>query len=409
MVIIQQLNNNPQHLLATPPVDFQTTMDNEGFQKLVRKRASGKTTKEIAREAVQAEWRKKKRRRGRQHNDDYSSEEEDNAGKNPRRRADLEEFRPSQVAKTQKDDGYRDRAKERREGRGFKDENENSEDALLEQQLRGETLRRRTIPAKENEEEIIRYPQDEEQARERMASPSTAATTTLGREILNYWRDTLSDHVLPTEVTPAGRTLQRTTLAFTIRAYPGLRPWQIPVESSFAQEETHVGRNNLATRMDDDLVSKIQEALDNRNKKIKTKPAGSSLKADQQIGGNAASGDKSPSSQNVLDDEDSDDDIFGNVGTYDPTVSSKAKAPENREPIFGSTTALTGNEDEVSGSVSNTPPRRLAGLSSFVGYGEDMDFEVEGREEGGDSDDSSAKKKKNKKKKKRKEGDNDEK
>ena len=102
-------------------------MDNDAFTDLVRGRIKGKTSKEVAREAVEDEFRRKKRKRGgRGGNDDYSSSDDDDSetrSKKSKPNSTVNDFssskRDEDADKTKNDElssKYRDRAKERREG-----------------------------------------------------------------------------------------------------------------------------------------------------------------------------------------------------------------------------------------------------------------------------------------------------
>ena len=57
-------------------------MNNDAFQKMVRDRAGGKSTKEIAREAVEAEFQRKRKRGGNSRNRDYESDSDDEGNNN---------------------------------------------------------------------------------------------------------------------------------------------------------------------------------------------------------------------------------------------------------------------------------------------------------------------------------------
>ena len=102
-------------------------MDNDAFTDLVRGRIKGKTSKEVAREAVEDEFRRKKRKRGgRGGNDDYSSSDDDDSetrSKKSKPKPTVNDIslnkRDEDADKTKNDElssKYRDRAKERREG-----------------------------------------------------------------------------------------------------------------------------------------------------------------------------------------------------------------------------------------------------------------------------------------------------
>jgi hypothetical protein len=91
-------------------------MDNDAFRALVQERAKIKSTKEIAREAVEDEYRKrKKRKRG-----GSSSEESDGSDTDQDElHRDLLTPVVAQKKIQSNESKYRDRAKERREGKNL--------------------------------------------------------------------------------------------------------------------------------------------------------------------------------------------------------------------------------------------------------------------------------------------------
>jgi hypothetical protein len=105
-------------------------MDNAAFTALVRGRAQGKTSKVIAREAVEEEFRRRKKKRRRGDGEDYLSSEEEGADGDDNRKSKSQRFDTKNdwdisgnggVGGTEgTEEGeskYRDRAKERRDGK----------------------------------------------------------------------------------------------------------------------------------------------------------------------------------------------------------------------------------------------------------------------------------------------------
>jgi hypothetical protein len=93
-------------------------MDNEAFRALVRERAKGRSTKEIAREAVEAEFKLGNKKRGR--DDDYFSGSDDERSKHKKGGGPRGQDRADSTEQSNDKDpssNYRDRAKERREGK----------------------------------------------------------------------------------------------------------------------------------------------------------------------------------------------------------------------------------------------------------------------------------------------------
>ena len=100
-------------------------MDNEAFRALVEERAKPKSTKEIAREAVEEEFRTRKTKRkrggggGGSSSDDNGSDNEDDSDREdvPSKQELLVPSAAKKKARAEHESKYRDRAKERREGK----------------------------------------------------------------------------------------------------------------------------------------------------------------------------------------------------------------------------------------------------------------------------------------------------
>jgi hypothetical protein len=111
-------------------VSFLGSMNNDAFQKLVRERATEKSSKEIAREAVEQEFRQDKRKRKRRRGAGGSSDEDGDGSDSDidddhkQKKEEEQKEQQQQEDRSKKGAGkkekasskYRDRAKERREG-----------------------------------------------------------------------------------------------------------------------------------------------------------------------------------------------------------------------------------------------------------------------------------------------------
>jgi len=409
-------------------------MDNSAFSKLVRDRSSIKSTKEIARDAVQAEFQKKnkgqkRQRRGGHSNQGYSSDEDDsgrdNKKKYQRDGGDKNEdeilkpqFRISadgQVVKTEKGDKkdagtirYRDRAKERREGDG--EEVPPSKDAIYDELLEEEMdaaeeqiFHSRRTKRHEQEEESLQCCENQQQGREFVEQQSTQpqgmqASSSLGREMLEYLRDAYletadSSGTSPTKTSVSGQTLQGTVLTFSTEANPGdyWRSWELPKEQTFGSQAGEARELDKLSSCSPDLLQKMQRALarqrDTTKQKQNTKQSKSSLNGD---------------------DDESDDDIFGTVGSYDPlqsralkaTGASKSDDPLQKKSFFGDNSEEEGEVDQGNAVAAQTAQTLRGFAASSVkdyAYGEEMDVDFDGRFEGDDD----------KKKKKKKRDDDD--
>ena len=261
------------------------------------------------------------------------------------------------------------------------------------------------------EEEINSFPNNKTEALDLLESSSFTPKTTLGREMLSFLRSVYLDpsstrEARAIEVTAAGSAVQRSTLTFSLRAYPGdlRRAWEIPAERTYATDHSP-GLFDKASRLDEDLISKMKDALSKRSRLAKER-------AERH---NAAKEAQQVQPQNEGEESgDSDDDIFGGVGDYDPT-EAKDDEKEVRVGRIEKRVAKSGGifegdkrgADEVASGPSTVleqdePTSSLPRLSSTSGYMEDMDTDFTGRFQDDDSEEDSGKKKK--RKKSRKEG-----
>ena len=257
-------------------------MNNDAFRDLVRKRVEPKSTREIAREAVQAEFRRKRRRGG------DSSDEDDsryNKQKKHKERVQEEEFND--------DSTYRDRAKERRDGKQPLQEDDLPEDTTedLDNVLREATRTNETVDKKHFAETkaealVLLDPK---------SSTLLVPRTTMGKSFLSV----LQSHYFPDHSKEAAPS---STFSFTLRAHPGdiARAWEIPFERTAAPV-----RRERCSPLTSSLLEQIGESFTRRQRR----------QEDETNKKNA------PKIKEAEEDE-SEDDIFGDAGDYDPTATS---------------------------------------------------------------------------------------
>lgn len=259
--------------------------------------------------------------------------------------------------------------------------------------------------------------------------------------------------------TNAGRTLQRTKLQFSLRCHPGdvLRSWEVPREevSSVVEHErrrqkgSNVPFGEKLTPFDHNFLARIRAAFvpsmpSSSDKKIsnplkKGHDARKKSKNQEGVGMGEGNKDDAETTSPVIsekkqisavegnndgDAESSDEDIFGGIGKYQPSVpaaSKDAAGVNGKVPAAGKTKSifegLTSEPDSIiksktSAPISNvpsaptaseeknvidrdvfggrpvdkgTPAVRLSdGVSLSVseyGYGEDIDTDFTGVEE----------------------------
>jgi hypothetical protein len=454
-------------------------MDNDAFKKLVRERAQVKSTKEIAREAVEDEFKRKKKR---QHGGDSSDSggDDDEAEESGKKRF----FRSNHQQQQDEEDGeypdsnsnkYRDRAKERREGKPQADESllkgvasaaadpaadKSTEelskylggdeehthlvkglDLVLARKVKrewyNEKNRQPTTTAKESKQQQQQrmeetFVETVEQAKDLLQQCIRNNTTEskVGLELSQYLQQVYDSTLETTPLRPkniacssAGRTIQRSTLAFALDGHPSQisRAWEIPREimQGSSQQDTLA----RATSLDISLIDRIQWALSKRIQK--TEEVQQPVKPTSKVVQQSLSRDTSQEGNNDEDDdEEDDDDIFGDVGDYVPsqtqsqsqTKSAKPKLAVSAGSIFsGLVTEEQQPKEEDKGSMAvdtfvaslysrlqkgreGAEPTLKGLLGSVEGYNE-MDVDFDGRLEDEEEEDDGGKSSKKRKKK----------
>ncbi len=389
-------------------------MNNDAFRKLVNSGSVSKTTKEIAREAVEREFQAKRgRKRGR--DDDYLSDDDfdndDNDEYNDKKKgkkasddkeakakeAEAEREEEEKKAKTLKQK-YRNRARERREGKLNMDYHDSKDisavDAEMSKYLGGdeaythlvkgldkalaEKVRREEMggsggagggPTTSQHTQDIDLDQIMEDATAAKAKAARDSNTsmitsndckvmkpsTLSNGMLSYIKNveerkrkqnsgqlsnissgtsssTTTTTTLGNQASLAGRSISRSTLLFSTIANIQDRKcsWELPKETmmSMAQYERLYGnRISTCTPLDRNLILKIKSVFSSLSKSRKsTSNADRKSKTASKTMTDAVNNDlqvatmKPTKAQEPIDD--SDDDIFGDIGEYVPPSAS---------------------------------------------------------------------------------------
>ena len=270
----------------------------------------------------------------------------------------------------------------------------------------------------------------------------SASQTTLGRDMAaflvnktnrGYSNNNINGDQTATElvVTNAGRTLQRTQLQFSLRCHPGdvLRSWEVPREevSSVADHDRRRRQSGggadapfgrKLTPLDGKFLARMKVALapsmpttpsddkmsgatkKGRDGRKKSKHKGAEGRRGEEVTDTVANAGRlehssdaavqvQPSAHtrnvNSGDGESSDDDIFGGIGTYQPSVPATAAAASNsgnrdtdndtaaaakkKESIFAGLTAASETVDKPkreSVPVSNVAAVRSTDESNVI-------------------------------------------
>lgn len=335
-------------------------MNNDAFQKMVRERAGGKSTKEIARQAVEAEFQRKKKRgrRGGGRNQDYDSDSDDdnqkNHGRDKKKNKSESSDRPELLLRPQQvkgDDGldesqYRDRAKERREGTTIKSENLGTEDSEMDlvvpsskKGLDFSLLKHQKEEREQDTEEIDIYklqvslPTMEEARKslqEFLEDPDMYTNLLPGlSEYLTQFALSFDENRPPIEnivCGVAGRNLQRSRLAMSMEAYPSnhARAWEIPREMVNPSANPDKREINF---LDTGLLRSIDNLFAKNSQRPAVPPPQTSVsatstkrKSNHSAGGKSKAVEKESVNDNIKadDSDDDDDDIFGGLEEYVP-------------------------------------------------------------------------------------------
>ena len=378
-------------------------MNNDAFKKMVRERAQIKSTKEIAREAVEDEFqRNKKRKHGGDSSDSggEQDEAEDESGK--------KRFGRSKHQKNEEDDDYldlsakyRDRAKERREGKPQADESllkgvasaaadpaadKSTEelskylggdeehthlvqglDVVLARKVKREWHKEKnqqptTSTAKESKQQqqqqmaettfVETVDQAKDLLQQFIRNNNNETESKLGLELSQYLQK-VHKYTLETPLllpkknvacSSAGRTIQRSTLTFALDGHPSQisRAWEMPREMMHGASQQEASAR--ATSLDISLIDRIQWALSKRIKKTEeeevqqpAKPTPISITTEKVVQQSVA---RVTSQERGDDDDDDDDDIFGDVGDYVPSQTQSQTKSANPKPAVLSTESI---------------------------------------------------------------------
>jgi len=374
-------------------------MDNAAFRKLLNSdgnKSKGQSTKEYAREVVELEYKERRQKRGR--DEDYLSDDDDDDGGDDRKATKRDERKQKKQQKIddelaaaeerkakkkqdKKDEKlkYRDRARERREGKSnvdyhdSKDISSNVDEEMskylggdeehthlvrgLDKTLSEKVRRDEMLPREPKEEDIDldKIMEEASSARAREAKKmSTKAksledlrpeeATPLSTGMLSYLkrlegRKQTSTHMdvfgykKAETVSQAGEAISRTTLKFSLDAnvQNRLKSWELPEETMIAAVQRERMRNRASmttcTPLDRSLITKIKAVFSSANRgasvSVATKKSKSSKKAEAETVATKRVEQIEASNENI---DDSDDDIFGDIDDYVPPTAKPIAA-----------------------------------------------------------------------------------
>lgn len=376
-------------------------------------------TRAIARQAVEAEFRKKKKKR-------YDSSDDEGEGGSKKKQKNAanpktetkKPTRPVAIWEVK----YRDRAKERREGKeaGEQDDgilssnktNQSGEHSLLEDVLededRGEdqpirgldrSMMEKYGPGQEDKKDS-RYVSNRQEALEWLAAcEESSLRSTLGRDLLPVLRRQYLPAPAIEKPSPAGLAIQRSTFLFSTVSDTHLNPWQVPREeiAAAASNNHDASIPKLSPIQDKALLERIQRALERQKQTEKNAAKATSMIEKQETKAKARLDDSDEDIFRIDDDNYNEDDEAKRDLSLKKESAIKETSEKSRRTFFfnppteGTTPATVGEEAPT---VSLTG--KLERLSEVDG-GYDVDFDGRLEEEDG--------KQKKKQKRKKKDGD----
>ena len=344
-------------------------MDNDAFQALVRNRTLGKSTKQIAREAVEDEHqrnqKKRKRKRGGGGGDDDSSEEEEEEDHSRRPKNQQEDdFRrlvPRSVSaaatsqEEEEEEVYRDRAKERREGKhNGDDERETADYDIVPKKGLDLNLARKvkkSMQKTEDDKDSSIQPIVANAAVSSSSMSSSLPTLEEAKTVLqNFVEESSSTIQISSALSGylfqfvetksiqkksanmikcglAGRTIQRSRLALSLNGHPSdlARSWEQPREITHPNTGNNLDPYNKP-RLDAQVIAQISRVLPGPKYvsigswKTEVLP----FKTENNDTTVQAKSIDNKDTNAVEQDDNSDEDIFGGLENYAPPAPSKA-------------------------------------------------------------------------------------
>ena len=343
-------------------------MDNNAFKDLVRSyggSSSGQSTKEIARKAVEEEFRKKRKRKSADVDDSSDEDEDDrqsyNKKDNKRQQKEEKSQSDDEAAAIQKDlaSRYRDRAKERREGNVTKTEDGTSNNFLIVPHnkkgldlslVRKERVALQSRSGGGNRQPTTAGSTGDSQIRDEVPSMDKAyeiLQAYLARNNKIKSTDDDDEYVFPTSISnglseylgeiinwksldvstfegesssgaSARNSLQKTKFSLAIDGHPSdwVRAWENPRQYTLSRGDASGG--SLSSPMvPASVVNKIDRIFRNKNSireemmKRKTLKAEQVAKIIKEDKSRKTVADKSNGAP--VDDDDSDEDMFGGL------------------------------------------------------------------------------------------------
>ena len=332
-------------------------MDNEAFSSLVKERVKQKSTKEIAREVVEEEFQQKQK-----HSKKRILQNKETTPLSKRWKQQQQQDKQQQDKQTQSVEQYRDRAKERREGRENIDYNDTTSssnqlssiekemtkylggeekythlvkglDYSLAQKVRREQQQQTTTTATTND---TKKQQHDKTIVSFSSLSSTLQQSSLVTNVYSYLQQKQTSNKLqPTtnqlssmkqQPSKLGQAIQRTTITFSLRAHPGniYHSWQLPKESTYSQLQQQQQQTNKrnSIHFHPSFLKRIDQAFTTSTTTKNNQTNYTQPNCDTTTTTTTTTSDTKNHSQNNIQHHD-DFDIFENEEEYIPPTLSK--------------------------------------------------------------------------------------
>lgn len=306
-------------------------MNNAGFAEMVRKRSGVSSTKEIARKAVEDDWKrnkKRKRKGGGGSSSDSDFDDEPIRSKRDKKSNQNEEDEDDIFELSAE---YRDRAKERRDGKTNEKDNANEDNAETHLPTKGLDLslvrkRRKEIKDTDESEDSHRNNDasvdfkslptmedaigclrkfsngDDSNMTFKSNSTITEYTSKLLEQIIKNQRKSVTMGV-------AGKNIQQSRLALAIDGSPSnlKRSWEKP------REIKHSSTINGLNPLHADIIETIKQVFPKQKYQQENQLA-------QGVAGSKPTDNANPSQEptKTVESEEEEDDIFGGLDDYIP-------------------------------------------------------------------------------------------
>jgi hypothetical protein len=320
-------------------------MNNDDFSQLVRDHVQQKK-RAMARKIVEREFLRESKRKKRKRADDYGDDSDEEVPRRNKTAHQEQQRRQAESNLQQSEDQtssweakYRDRARERRQGKLLRDEDDDNElqlpppeipfrsaaeqefDDIVEKIESGD----RNFRSENDTATTKKIPETVNDALEFIQSPPKDVATRFAPllEYLRYQYLPFNNNYTKTTIDNSSRggILQRARLTFRMMpCHPSdkIRSWERPLQEFFHGD----GEIPKATPITQDILDRLENIWEEKRRQ-QQKP--------QQVSPRQLSNDHETKEKAIAEESSDDEDIFGGVGDYDAAAAIKDECEDNGE------------------------------------------------------------------------------